>query len=141
MEWCKVKRIPKLDRKYVATKIWGILNIFRELCLNALQFLFYFTLKVEWENSKAGHSCFLFGKSFFQTFSHLSKYQLPNTRDSRDWYIYLNATYYQRRFQKPGIWTLKSLTLVSMISICWFFLIFKSIVRHILANYLTNNTE
>ena len=49
MEWCKVKRIPKLDRKYVATKIWGILNIFKELCLNVLQFLFYFTLKVEWE--------------------------------------------------------------------------------------------
>ena len=65
MEWCKVKRIPKLDRKYVATKIWGILNIFKELCLNVLQFLFYFTLKVEWENFKADHSCFLFGKSFF----------------------------------------------------------------------------
>ena len=35
MEWWKIKRIPKLDRKYVGTKIWGILNIFKELCLDA----------------------------------------------------------------------------------------------------------
>ena len=51
--------------------IYGILNGLKELCLHVLQFLSYFTLKVEWENSKEDHSCVLIGKSFFSDFSHL----------------------------------------------------------------------
>ena len=50
--------------------IYGILNSLKELCLDVLQFLSYFTLKVEWDNFKADHFCL----KFFSDFSRHSKY-------------------------------------------------------------------
>ena len=143
-------------RNWIGNKWLPKYEVFWIFVKNYVLLLPYFTSKVVWQNFKTDHYCFLFGKSFFQVFLVFQSINFLvrvidvfNTEQWEkevdfDFQQPLNPTYYQKRFQKPCIWTLKLLTLVSIISICWcktLFLNFKCIVRDILPKYLTNNTE